>query len=79
MNADLLYLFNLFGIKMCGLACFTTELDRSGFFLLVSKRGGGRGPWRKNNLSSRITESYKEKLQANKRQMKHGLQFSKCY
>ena len=35
--------FSLIGIKMCGFACVTTELDRNGFFLQGKRKGRGSG------------------------------------
>ena len=82
--------FSLIGIKMCGFTCFTTELDRSGFFLQGKGKGRGSGAYKtkKNKQTNWQTHTQKkghdriiawklkEEFQANKGQIKHGLKFS---
>ena len=55
--------FSLIGIKMCGFTCFTTELDRSGFFF--AREGEGERQWglqkqkKKNKQSDKHTHKRK--------------------
>lgn len=58
MNADLLHPFQpLLNQKLCSLACFTTELDRSGFCL-----GEGVGTV---GLKEKKQQKQKQKLKNN--------------
>ena len=48
---------------MCGLACFTTELDRSGFFLQGKGKGRGSGAYKtkKTTTTNKQTDKYRHK------------------
>ena len=48
---------------MCGFACFTTELDRSGFFF--AREGGGERQWglqnKKKKQTNKLTNTHTKK------------------
>ena len=59
--------FSLIGIKMCGFTCFTTELDRSGFFLQGKGKGRGSGAYKsKKKQTNKVTNTHtKERSRSN--------------
>ena len=52
--------FSLIGIRMCGFTCFTTELDRSGFFLQGKGKGRGSGAY-KTKKTNKQTDKHTHK------------------